>query len=613
MKRLESLIFTAAMLLAGPAFAADLPLGDFIGKDYGKWEKTGTAFDPGPASGDLIKKLEIENSAGKGVASSEIEGDRPVGTLTSPEFKITRPYLSFRIGGGDYERHACLDLLVDGKVVKSATGRNSDRLMPAAWDLKEFAGRNARLRIIDEAEGDWGHVNVERILLTDKPEVMPLEKAPLYQEKLRPQFHFTARQWLTDRLEPGQRQDGWLNDLNGMIYYEGEYHMFAQRWNKCWIHAVSKDLIHWEELEPAFWEEKLDSAVQSGTCVIDYENSSGLSPDKKTPPMVAFWSRNSPQHCISYSLDKGRTWTHYAGNPVLEFPERDPKVFWHAPTKRWMMMMYGNGEYHIFTSTDLLKWHNENHPINDAYECPDFFELPVVGNPALKKWALIHADGRYSLGTFNGTEFREETPRVLSDVGGNDFYATQTFDNTDKADGRRIQMAWMRGSKFPGMPFSQQVSFPCELTLHETPAGLRLFRQPIAELELLHKTGKTWTDEKLSSGQEIPLAASGDLFRIKAKVTVPTGSKLSFSLRGFPVVLTSTALEAGTGPHPVQGQISSVEILLDRASVESFANAGEISCTRNYQPQVQGLSVKAEGEGIIIHSMTVHPLKSMWE
>jgi fructan beta-fructosidase len=498
-------------------------------------------------------------------------------------------------------------------VVKSATGRTSDNLIEASWDVRPFAGQTARLEIVDEASGGWGHVNVGRIYQTDAPEVLPLAKGILYQETLRPQFHFTARQQVMDRLNPGQRQDGWLNDLNGMIYYAGEYHLFAQRWNKCWIHAVSTDLIHWTELQPAFWEEQLDSAVQSGTCVIDYQNSSGLSKDPSTPPMVAFWSRNTPQHCISYSLDKGRTWTHYAGNPVLEYPERDPKVFWHAPSNHWVMVMYGNGQYHIFTSTNLLNWHDENHPIDNAYECPDFFELPVVGNAAVKKWALIHADGQYSLGTFNGTQFTEETPRYYSDMGGYNFYATQTFNNVETGDGRRIQLAWMRGSDFPNMPFSQQVTFPCEITLHQTPAGLRLFRQPIAELDLLQNPGQTWSEQSLTAGQQITLAAAGDLFRIKAAVTIQSGSKLTFNLRGFPVVLTSNSMDSGTGAQPSQGQIATVEILVDRASVESFANAGEISCTRYFQPQGQGLSVTANGSGVVIHSMSVTPLKSMWE
>jgi hypothetical protein len=136
-----------------------------------------------------------------------------------------------------------------------------------------------------------------------------------------------------DRLNPGMQQEGWVNDLNGLIYYDGEYHLFAQRWAKCWIHAVSRDLVHWTELEPAFWEEKAGSGVQSGTCVVDYANTSGLSPSKATPPLIAFFPRwDNRSQCISYSLDHGRTWKFNEKNPILVYPERDPKVFWYFST-----------------------------------------------------------------------------------------------------------------------------------------------------------------------------------------------------------------------------------------------------------------------------------------
>ena len=232
--------------------ADDLAIGHFTSTNYGDWTTTGTAFNQGPASDGLLLKLEIENSRDNLVASSEIDGDRPIGTLTSPEFVIARKYISFRIGGGDYEHHSCMNLLIKGKIIRSATGRRSDRLAPASWDVNQFLGQSARVQIVDAASGGWGHINVEHIVQTDQPERLPIVTEPLYREHLRPQVHFTARQWTMDRLNPAQRQEGWLNDLNGLIYYEGEYHLFAQRWNKCWIHAVSRDLVHWTELGPTF-------------------------------------------------------------------------------------------------------------------------------------------------------------------------------------------------------------------------------------------------------------------------------------------------------------------------------------------------------------------------
>ena len=592
--------------------AEDLAIGHFASTNYGDWKMTGTAFTKGPASDGLLSKLEIENSRDNRVISSEIEGDGPTGTLTSSEFKITRKYISFLIGGGDYEHHTCLNLLIKGKVVRSATGRRSDRLAPASWDVSRFLGQNAQVQIVDEASGSWGHVNVDQIVQTDKPERLPVVRESLYNESLRPQFHFTARQWTMDRLNPRERQEGWLNDLNGLIYYDGEYHLFAQRWNKCWIHALSRDLVHWTELEPAFWEEKLDSGVQSGTCVVDYNNTSGLSPNKATPPMLAFWSRNDNRsQCLSYSLDHGRTWKFYEKNPLMAYPERDPKVFWYAPGNHWVMMLYGNSQYRIFTSTNLLNWKDEQKPIKDSFECPDFFELPVDGDRSNQKWVLIQGNGKYSIGSFDGIEFKEETARHPCDIGPN-FYATQTWGNTDTGDRRRIQAAWMRGPSFPEMPFNQQVTFPCELTLRSTPQGPRVFREPIREIARLHAGQDTWTNRTLEANEVLPLKPAGQLFHIQAEVRIPEGAKLTFNIRDTPLILTSNTIESGARPAYVADQVEMVEILVDRASIEAFVNRGEVSSTRFVLPKGKGLSVKSEGGAVTIRSLAVYPLKSAW-
>src|ERR1017187_6374135 len=555
------LVLTASLGFLVNCNADDLVIGHFTSTNYGDWKTTGTAFNLGPASDGLLSKLEIENARDNRVASSEIEGDGPTGTLTSPEFKIARKYVSFFIGGGDYERDTCVNLLVHGKVVCSATGWRSDHLVPASWDVSRFMGQTGQVQIVDEASGDWGHINVDRIVQTDKPERLPVVTEPLYQESLRPQFHFTARQWTMDRLNPRERQEGWVNDLNGLIYYDGEYHLFAQRWAKCWIHAVSRDLIHWTELEPAFWEEKLDSGVQSGTSVVDYNNTSGLSPNKAIPPMIAFWPRfDNRSQCLSYSLDHGRTWKRYDKNPILIYPERDPTVFWYAPGNHWVMMLYGNGQYHILTSANLLNWRDEHKPIRDSFECPDFFELPLDGNAGNKKWVLIQGSGQYSAGSFDGAGFKEETGRYSCDIGPN-FYATQTWSNTDTGDGRRIQATWMRGPSFPDMPFNQQVSFPCELTLRSTPNGPRVFREPIREIALLHKGQDTWMNRTLQAEEVLPLEPAGRLFHIKAEVSIPEGARLTFNIRGVPLVLTSEAIESGTRPAAVVGRVRTVDIL----------------------------------------------------
>lgn len=606
------LALLAALSLRAVA-ADDIVIADFEDAGYGAWKTEGTAFSKGVPRNAQLRQLEIEGAHGNGVASSELEGDRPMGRLSSPEFKIERRYVSFLIGGGRYEQHTCLNLLVGGKVVRSATGWNSDRLAPVTWDVNPWSGKTAQIQIVDEAGGDWGHINVDHIIQTDKPETLPVVTGPLYQETFRPQFHFTARQWTVDRLNPKERQEGWLNDLNGLIYYEGEYHLFAQRWNKCWIHAVSRDLVHWTELQPAFWEEQLDSGVQSGTCVIDYANTSGLSPDPKNPPMVAFWSRNDNRtQCLSYSLDKGRTWKHYEKNPLMVYPERDPKVFWHEPTRNWVMMLYGDGKYHILTSKNLLEWKDEKHPIANSYECPDIFELPLDGDRNRMKWVLIRGDGRYSVGSFDGSEFKEETAQFDSDAGPH-FYATQTWENTQTGDGRRVQTAWMRGGVYPDMPFSQQITFPRELTLKTTPQGPRLFREPIREIDLLHKRESTWANRSLRANNSLLLAPTGDLFHIQAEVNIPAGSTLTFTIRGVPLTMTHQTIACGTNPVPAFGEIKKVEILIDRTSIEAFANEGEVSTSRCYLASENGVSVRASGGPVTIQSLKVFELKSIWQ
>ena len=596
----------------GSDLSRDIVIGEFEGADWDGWTAQGTAFGTGPALGRKAWDLDIRGNHGVGAASSELAGDAPTGTLTSPVFKIARGYISFAIGGGRYEHYTCLNLIVGGEMVRSATGSNSDTLQPTSWDVRRFLGRQAKIQMVDEASGDWGHINVDHILQTDRPERPPVVTQPLYQETYRPQFHFTARQWTVDRLNPGPHEEGWCNDMNGLIYYDGEYHFFSQRWDWGWIHAVSRDLVHWTEIAPAFHEESMGSGCQSGNAVVDYANTSGFSPNKSNPPMVAFWARGDQKSiCLTYSLDHGRTWKFYEHNPVLIHPERDPMVFWYKPTQKWVMMMYGNGQYHILTSSNLKDWRDENHPIPNSYECPDFFQLPVDGDRTHMKWVLIRGNGKYSVGEFDGTAFHEETPQFDSDAGPN-FYATQSWGNTETGDGRRIQAAWMRGGVYPDMPFNQQATFPCELTLHATPDGPRLHREPIHEIATLHQHEDKWANRSLAAGAAWDLKEPGDLFHVKMDVSIPEGAALTFHIRGVPLVLTHNTIACGTDPQHVSGELKTVEILIDRTSIETFANHGEVSISRCFLPSDGVLSLKADGAGVHVASLSVFPLRSAW-
>ena len=163
------------------------------------------------------------------------------------------------------------------------------------------------------------------------------------------------------------------------------------------------------------------------------------------------------------------------------------------------------------------------------------------------------------------------------------------------------------------MPFNQQISFPCELTLHKTPAGLRIFRKPVQEIEKLYQSSLTLDPQTLEPDKPLVIAPEGELFRIQAEVDIPQGSRLKFNLRGVPLLLTPKSIQIGETRGEAIGSVRSVEILLDRASVEAFVNDGEISSTNFVLPVRPGLSVVAEGGPATIRSMKVHPLKSAWK
>lgn len=620
MKYRTILLYGVTLLLALTTrvqAADDIILADFEGADYGAWKATGTAFGPGPARGDLPRQLEVEDWRGAGIASSERAGDGPTGTLTSPPFKIARRYISFLIAGGVYEHDTCLNLIMGGKTVRSATGWNSDRLIPVTWDVSQWQGQLGQLELVDQARGDWGHINVDQIIQTDKPEHPPVNAGPLYHEAHRPQFHFTARQWTVARLNPERRQEGWLNDLNGLIYYDGEYHLFAQRWNKCWIHAVSRDLVHWTELAPAFWEEQLDSGVQSGTCVIDYANTSGLSPSKATPPMIAFWSRNDNRsHCISYSLDHGRTWKNYEKNPILVYPERDPKVFWHAPSQHWVMFLSGlDGKYNILTSKNLLDWQDTRHVIPNSHECPDMFELPLDGDVNHMKWVLTAASSDYRVGAFDGKHFTSETPK-LPGQRGKGFYAAQTFSN--EPQGRRAQIGWFQ-TVTPGMSFNQSMSIPLELRLISTPDGPRLTWTPVKELEALRAHSHSLGALTLHDGDANPLAAiNSELVEVRAEFAPGDAQEINFNVRGVPVVFDGRndeiIVNGQHAPAPMRNGQQQLTIYADRTGLEVFTSYGRtfVPMPINLKPEDKSLALTVKGGTAKFSQLDVHELKSAW-
>lgn len=589
---------------------ADVAADRFSGTvGWDGWTAHGGAFGEGPPCSspavgpDTAEPEEI-------VASSRGKEPPAQGRLVSDPFIVSQPYLNFRIAGGDYEYKTCLNLVIDRAIVRSETGRATEWLHAASFDVSRWLGREAHLELVDEASGQWGWICLASTSLgcspvtTDRPD-------RLYQEPLRPRLHFTARQWQMQRTDPVERQEGWLNDLNGLVHVDGEYHMFAQRWNKCWIHAVSTDLVHWTEISPAFFEESLGTGVQSGSCVVDYDNTSGLGKRVGPPPMVAFWSRNDNRsQCLSYSLDRGRTWTHHPENPLLDKPERDPIVLRDHQRSQWIMVMYGDNQYHLLRSDDLLHWQDLHHPIGDSFECPDFFELPLVGTDE-SRWVLVRGDGRYSVGTFDGAKFTEETAQLQCDAGPN-FYATQSWGIGNHPAPRRVQVAWMRGGSYPHMPFNQQVSLPCELTLHRTEAGPRLCRTPIAEFDILTRRRHSWPGRVLEAGDTWMVGAAWPLLRLTYDVVVRPGAALHLHLCGVSLKVTADGLHLLGSEQSTLTPLTHLDVVIDTTSIEVFANHGEASLTACTLPRQPDIRVSAEGRSCTIRSFSLAELDSIW-
>lgn len=332
----------------------------------------------------------------------------------------------------------------------------------------------------------------------------------------RPAYHFAP-------------QRNWMNDPNGLVYYDGEYHLFFQynphgdRWgHMSWGHAVSRDLVHWQEL-PVAIPERGDVMAFSGSAVVDWHNSSGFGRGGR-PPMIAIYTGHNPRaklqsQYLAYSNDRGRTWTVHGEVLSVGSPEfRDPKVFWHAPTRRWVMVavMALENRAVIFTSPDLRQWTFASSfgpagARGKNWECPDLFELPVEGGASgERRWVLGvnlgdngvagGSGGQYFVGDFDGRRF---TPvpgwpdeAQWMDYGA-DFYAAVSWNDLPPRDGRRIWIGWASDWRYaeaiPTWPSRGLMTAPREVTLKQTPAGYRLAQAPVRELAGLRGERRTFS------------------------------------------------------------------------------------------------------------------------
>jgi fructan beta-fructosidase len=440
----------------------------------------------------------------------------------------------------------------------------------------------------------------------------------LYHEQYRPQFHFTAR-------------ENWLNDPNGLVFYRGEYHLFFQHnptgieWgNMTWGHAVSDDLLHWRQLEHALLPDSLGTMF-SGSAVIDHHDTAGFGAGALVLIYTAAGGTSDESNgqpftqCLAYSND-GRTFTKYTGNPVLSHiadGNRDPKVIWHEPSKNWIMTLYLTGnDFAFYTSPNLKDWtHLQTMTVPGCDECPDFFPMAIDGDPAQVKWVWTAANARYLVGDFDGKLFTPDEVEAKP-LAGDNYYAVQTF--SEMPDGRRIQIAWLNGLEYPGMPFNQQMGIPVELTLRTTAHGLQLCAVPIHELENLRISA--YMHDKADITPEIPLSISlenlkADGFDINIEIAVENSKRVKFILCGILVVWDSTSQMLNKQmPLPVTDGKIGFRALIDRASIEIFASNGASILIVKGLPLMNApeLSISSDGSNISVTKLEIYGLSGIY-
>jgi fructan beta-fructosidase len=442
----------------------------------------------------------------------------------------------------------------------------------------------------------------------------------------RPSYHFAP-------------QRNWMNDPNGLVYYDGEYHLFFQynpygdRWGHMnWGHAVSRDLMHWTELPVAIPE--TDVMAFSGSAVIDWSNSSGFGKNGK-PPMIALYTGANPKtgnqsQFLAYSNDRGRTFIIHGKVLDIGSPEfRDPKVFWHSASKRWVMAAVKATENKVafYTSSNLKDWSHASDfgPLGGRgknWECPDLFELPVEGGrPGEKRWVMSVNLGdnsvnggsgiQYFVGDFDGRTFTPvsgwgDAPRWAD--WGADFYAALSWSDMPASDPRRIWIGWANNWNYakdiPTYPSRGLMSVPRTVQLVKSDAGYRIAQAPIAELDRLRTNHRTASAIRLGE-QPVALPITGDSVDLTLDIDTGTAEQLALVLtdgRGYQTLVGLTPAtnevfidRTRSGPHFYDGfaerhiapvDLSSrkvrLRVLVDKSIVELFVNDGTTTITERF-------------------------------
>jgi len=443
----------------------------------------------------------------------------------------------------------------------------------------------------------------------------------------RPVYHFAPAR-------------NWINDPNGLVYYDGEYHLFFQynpygdRWgHMSWGHAVSRDLMSWQEL-PVAIPEANDIMAFSGSAVIDWNNSSRLGKGGH-PPMIAIYTgtntkTNNQSQYLAYSNDRGRTFTVHG--KVLDIGStefRDPKVFWHAATKRWVMavVLADKNIVSFYTSHNLRDWAHASDfgPMGARgknWECPDLFELPVEGGKhGEKRWVLSVNLGdksinggsgvQYFVGDFDGRRFTPVSgwnPKPHWVDWGSDFYAAASWNDMPARDPRRIWIGWANNWNYaqdiPTYPSRGLMTVPRTVTLLKTADGYRIAQAPVAELQRW-RTGHRVLANVQVGDRPIDLPVKGAVAELKLEIDTGTADQVALVLtddKGYQTLVgvTAGAKEAfidrtNSGPHffdsfaarhsaPIDSKKGKValHVLVDQSVIELFVEGGTTTITDRF-------------------------------
>ena len=511
-----------------------------------------------------------------------------------------------------------VEVTVDGKPVRLyetelATGPDQVDWY-AYFTLAEYRGKSANLSV--------SRSNESAFALIRPADTIPAQ-AQNYDEALRPQLHFS-------------QLVGWINDPNGMTYLDGEWHLYFQHnpvgwgWgNMTWGHAVSNDLIHWQQLPNALFPGTMaKGACFSGGAVIDKQNTAGWKKGDQDV-LVAFLTDTGAGESVAFSHDRGRSFTWSEGNPVVKHQGRDPKVVWYAykdaatPLNdeaktlggHWVMAVYDESDEFgqntaFYTSTNLKEWTLQSH-LKGYFECPEFFELPVTGTDGQSRWVTFAADGKYAVGQFDGKTFTPEHDGKHQLHHGK-FYASQTFDSPP--DDRRIQIGWMQ-IEYKGMPFNQTFTIPHQLTLKQTPDGVRMFAQPVQEIASLRTKEHTVTSKPLNNSESIVVPVSGELFDIEATFKPGDAKVVGLDIGGNRVAYNVVTEEWQSVRSKPNNGLVTVRVLLDRSQIEIWGNDGSIVIgdERRHRGNVEKITAFAEGGNATLVSLKAYELKSIWK